>query len=153
MKLLCWSLSGSLGVPPPPMAWPHRTQLENPRSQHDFLMTQVGVPPSCVVKSAGWLVVPLFPKIWQLNMWNTNLTALRENKNSGYAMMEQSTAVEFLVLCFIHSIIRLSLLDWAFLATVQYMRPRSCAWSTCEPIPVPLSAKWNPSIFQGLVQM
>lgn len=98
-----------------------------------------------------WLAVPLFPKVWQPNIWNTNLTALRENMNSGYALTKQSTAMELLVWCFIHSIITPSLLDWALLATVQYIRPRPWAWSTRESIPASLSARWNPSIFQGLV--
>lgn len=66
-------------------------------------------------------------------MWNANLLALMENKNSGYAITRQSMAVEFSVLCFIYPIIRLSLLDEALLAGVQYMRPRSWAWSKYEP--------------------
>lgn len=98
------------------------------------------------LKSAGWLAMPIFPKIGQPSMWNANLSALRENKNSGYAIMEQSKTVEFLVLCFIHSIIRFCLLDQALLAVVhEAVRPRSWMWSTYEPTPAPLSVRWNSS--------
>lgn len=111
-----WSLSGSLGAPqwhaPPPH--PHCSQLETQCLAWFFNDPSGGsiLPSGHNTDTKCWLAVPVFPKIQQPNMGNANLTILRKNKNSGCAVTEPSMAVEFLVLCFIHSIIRLSLLNW-----------------------------------------
>lgn len=116
----CWSLSGSLGDP----SGTAPVCLKKPSIIAWFLNDPSGgsiLPGGQDTNSkvqADW-AVSISPKIWQPNIWNANLPEMRENKNSGYAIMQQSKAVEFSLLCFIHSIITLCLLDQALLATAR----------------------------------